>query len=735
MSGLIALALLVAGAQTEQLPTKSVSFERKSGTARNLLNDLSQVSGVRLGASAETANDYLAISFTNQPLNEVMARIAQADSAEWKQESTGWYLVRSNPLAQRQENAEMQLRMKAIAAEQAKLRSRPRPPALNSESAAALAADLDAFFNQSAPTGQDVKIRDKQMEALVNRNPGSYAMTAAVASIDPALLARPHQSFRLVFSSDPTPEQLPLPDGVQEIVSSYIRDFKLLVQAYYDRNNGQKPTSTYYYDNLGSPVYRVGDLKNGIGKIHLIANGNNNRQTIQFALTVSDADGKLVDQNSIGINYEIEPEESRIAERDGESRIQLSDLAMELAKSSSAAAITLDSSYSWGTSDATGSYRLEMAGNSNLRRNQGVSAQLRKALLDPVNHDPMSFAAAEAFLQSAQIRKDNLIAALPDSMFSAANTLLRGAKLTPSAFLRSREVCRSMKVEENGGWLLGSPCMPYHESEYRVDREALGRLLAVLESQGSLGLDDLAKYSVTALEPPIGNGPDAVYLRIVNPALIYGDDNFREWPMLRLYGSLSLPERQALLSGVPYQNMGKDHQAAVSSLVYSYFDGPEVQGTDGKAENLFGTLGERTDVLPKGVPGSTALLEISNQSTGVLGSNSVLGGNQLLTPTKLATYMIQADRPELVNALGVAPAFDRFKPFSVTTLTFKFNFQPGVSMERKLIDSKPANGADYVAFANLPEDFKAAVDEQYKTFKAHFFQGGGTKPPAILATK
>ncbi|MFY7807676.1 MAG: hypothetical protein ACOVSV_01685, partial [Fimbriimonadaceae bacterium] len=141
----------------------------------------------------------------------------------------------------------------------------------------------------------------------------------------------------------------------------------------------------------------------------------------------------------------------------------------------------------------------------------------------------------------------------------------------------------------------------------------------------------------------------------------------------------------------------------------------------GSLPMIFGgsMMDERTEVLPRGIPGET-LLQITARGNQVLKAmTGTGGGGRVTTPgqlgsTKAAQEAMQSATQGRINMNG--PELTQFRVGSQVTYTFTFQLARGVTMTRQLRDSN-FEGSTVSNFSQLPREMQAEYTRAYNETK------------------
>jgi hypothetical protein len=210
---LIASSVLLAACAIAQDTAQNVTFSTKAAPAKAVLEQLSKLTGVTLLTSPQVANEPLIVRVKDQPLSVLMAKIAEAASAEWQKESNGYRLIRTQARANREMREELAASAAQIKAELDKLAKQLSDygtfDAKKAKDEAEAAAKLRKQIEEQIGSGGPVRTQFNQ--GRPTENPASLALKRLLTTLDPAVIAALAPESRTVFALTPTFVQRALP--------------------------------------------------------------------------------------------------------------------------------------------------------------------------------------------------------------------------------------------------------------------------------------------------------------------------------------------------------------------------------------------------------------------------------------------------------------------------------------------------------------------------------------------
>lgn len=613
--------------------------------------DLAKVSGVKLTAPAVFKRDIIMLSVHQAPLKSVMERVANLCAAEWKSDETGFQLVVSAEKRRAEEAREREaLRAAYARAIEIEKKKAAGLPAWSVDYAKATRAAIDQL--DGAATDDNSADR---YEILSARTPSGRGLTRLLALADPGFLADHWRQGTVVFSTQPTRMQFPMPSGAGPALDALKRECDD-----WAARTADEPDSPRRYD--------------GRGKVVLILHLGDSRRTgeIQAELWVANA--------------------NRFVSMSSRATVTGSP-TVTLEYGSVGREEPLDS----------GPFGRWLAEN---HRDDALPSDLRGAVLHPESREPLSLMLGPILIQCAQTRHENLIASAPDSLASIGAWVAR-SKATPRAFLDAFDG-EELAIKEADGWMSVAPRFPVTARRERVDRATTGVFVRMVSTLGN-DLDAWAGYAASA-EGELRSSIGYQWMRLVDPTALTGEDG----PTLRFYGELSPSAREALGAGpLLLSSLSQEARATVERLVYAEGALARPTGSFGDYPDL---LELPSEALPTGIP-SNSTLALDRRSTTVLVAPPFTAADGSRHPGRalgyadVAAMLYRMERPDADVGVAEDPDF-RTRKFGLASrenLVFQFDFTRESRMTRFLHAVRPPTQA--VTYAQSPADFRKQVED------------------------
>lgn len=730
----IALTCLAVTLGYAQDLSKKVTYKTVAVPVQRAVAEIAAISGTRLEVADAASRNILVISVKDVPLSELLDRIATAISGEWTTDAEGIRRLNySTAQIRKEEAAEHEARAKKIANALAELRKKldekPKPQDPNAKLNEMERAQM--FFGQMA-----------------TMTPTNRAIILIASRLDPGLLASMKKGDRVVFATTPTPMQRPLGNisaVIQDLIVANNQKAEEAALAKKAQQEGGIPKTVeqerterqmretfgaMFGDTLQEPKV----INEPPAKVLLIATtgggfpfmGLGNEITVQLKLF--NANGEVVLRGSQSLNLDT-------------SFVDLMAASAQEPKPETGKPIK----FSALTQEFNSLSRVNMmAGFGPDRR---PSAELAKQLTQPDKYDPLSYAPSEALHAVAETKNLNVVANLPDYLVGMAETFSRGTGGTVESFLSGLETGGNVEIKTEGAWMTIRPSRPAEARAGRLDRSALAALISAAEKKLVPTLDDFAAYALKN-EAPMETPVALPYIMLFAPnAMSQGMRGMTNWTMLRLYGSLTQGQREALRSGarVSVVSLLPGQRALVEKMAFGSEsklkverDGERPRGEMGFMELIQQFMpqpardfrDEPTEIMPNGIPQQAYITAaVSNETVAMIArsDNSAVRMFGALGADEIAMLKFVSTFPGAEEAAAMMPKFDSLLLGSREVWDFTFTVAPRVTMQESLQNDAVAQGSP-VAYESAPTSFQERVARRLEVFKRTtppFMRGGG----------
>lgn len=356
---------------------------------------------------------------------------------------------------------------------------------------------------------------------------------------------------------------------------------------------------------------------------------------------------------------------------------------------------------------------------------------VRDAVADPTNVDPLAY-PSEPIVKTAQALHENLVAVLPDSVFSDG---LGTAATTADACLKAAKANQDLTVTEDGGWITIDPAKFEDARTHRASRTFLASMVAYMKSHETPDLDSMASIAMHAEQ----SSQDLIERYIMLFRLGWLSALTGSFDDLSLYGNLSTSQRQLLASGSPVRlsSLSTGASDAVAKMIYT---GQRVRViATAKSANPFASLmegmspttpanstmptdsrGEPTELCPNGVPADGIMTgRLVAESVYLLipkdgdkkGEKGLAGMDKLMGQFPMTAQMVAMllGLGSIVpQASAEMPKFDSIKPGTRNGINYRIQLGSGA-----FIAGQAASDAFDANASNISvEDFKKSPEYQ-----------------------
>lgn len=703
MTAILGLALL--GLQTP-LPEVTTSYATRATGLARALEGLSAKSGVALTASPELAREIVVIEVENRPLGEVMTRLATASLGRWEPSGEGFRLLPDLNARAAEERAEAAVR---IASARKKIADELKPPA-----------------PPKPPKAKTKGEEEEDEEMVMPIGPGDKTIARLLAKLDPSLFGGAEED-RMVFATNPTRAQRPMPAGWQPIIDAYVKARNDRAGAMSSTAGGEEDAMmdkmpAFVKEMIARQTRRI----DGAAKAILAIGTTPFMGGRNATLTIYDGQGKAV----------------------GNEQEWLDGGMMEAIMARAGAAVKADAKPTTKPtplplSDDTKAFeKLQTGavagpfggGGSPDSMTAAIPPALRAKLLRPDLTDPLSFRPTDMVRHYAKAQKRPLVAVLPDSMdkiraMAAEDGTIESVAANIDAGI---DVVRV----PDAAFVVLRPTRGAESRRLRADRPALARLLAAAERDGSVGLNDVAAYAATEPDPMRTVAKN--YLALLAPgAFTMGANGMPDWELLRFWGRLPDGLRRKIEGGVPV-TVGEVPMDARQALARKLFSGKTpfaAANAPKKADRSFweemmetGMMGafggggdldsEPTQVMPDGLVNAATirgavhedpLFAMRRKDGTVLGLMGLpeMGMLRFMSEDKNFGAMMAGMMPPLGDlGRGVRRIIDLTVQVSPTRVA-----------TGKLNDERMPKGAPTVNWTRLPADLEARVAKEAADIK------------------
>lgn len=674
----LALSLLFGSPQ--DLLEKRVDYETTAKASKQVLTELTDLTGVALLPSGVTERETLVLTAKDVPLRDLMKRIADVCNAEWKEEVAGFRLVRPERLVREEQRREREIRLAVSQQVLQELKDQmAKAGPWNADSAARQVMQWINLVNSGV---QDLAWR--RIRSIADQLPLRRATAEILASFDAKTLAEILPETRVVFSNRPNPMQRQLPTSANRAVQNLLR-MQGEYAAALARLEFEEESHRFYDGDL--PVSLTKPLKQP-AEVLVIVNPAANGRGFRAESILLDEGGGVLGRSGM---FPLAPRPSAAAPE------------AKAAQEEPAEILTLST--------------LARAFFEAVRRSATLPGEIAAFFTRPEQTDPLSLTPSEALKALAIHKKRNLVASIPDEMFGLYYE--PPEQLQPSRLEQLLRAQAIVDVSDDGGWITVEARMPTYGRRSRTDRGGLGNFVRAILRKGWPSLDDRAAHALSYEGGWMNIGGSLEQLLSTRPR---GFEDGGVTSLLRIYALFDSGQRQRFFNGAPHpiSILTPEQLKELVKLVY-HFDWPHnaltLRGGDELVQKGFL---EPTELLPRGIPRDTTV------AISVLRDDVAMptpdpqrpqSGPGLMTAEALGEHMASRERLDLFPALVNQPDIKRVTLAKRATVNFRFRFTPSVWGEMALLELDPQSG-QAVDLLAVPATFRKAMMDAYEKERA-----------------
>jgi len=355
----IAFAIVVA--LLWQSNPKTISFH-SAGPAARVIAELGKQNGLAIDVAEPFRREFLVVRVDSAPRKDLLDKIAYAMDGEWIENKSTLVLTRPAQLVQSLFAKEKLNRAVSVKAMQHQIRNRCEAlGAFGQTAASGLAGQLITTESDRAN-----RMYPLNMDRISADTPLSRAAMRLFADLNETVVADNLDSERIVFSSRPNERQLALGEKSRQIISEFCEEQRLFAETL-QRMGYSKPSRSIFGNSIAISWTR------GIDPFKvLLTLERTGRSPLAFTVTLrmADSSGNLVGAATLPLrgSFVREMTATVVTNDSGRQEFHLPGLDAAFVRA-------LDQSRQTG---------------------KGVSdPQLRNALLEPVERDPLMFVLPE----------------------------------------------------------------------------------------------------------------------------------------------------------------------------------------------------------------------------------------------------------------------------------------------------------------------------------------------------
>lgn len=689
MLSVVAL-IAVAGSQGQ---ADTVTVSMKAAPVAQVVAKIAEVAQTKLEVAPVMLPEIILVDVKDVPLESLLNKIATVTSGEWTQDGDVRRLIPATGIRNREVSDEANQRL------------------------------IDFRTAMAERIKQEAEMR-KEME-MPNYVSDDSVITQLLQKADVSAITNLEPEGRVVFSSQPTSMQLPLPANASTIINSFVATHNKMLENMPDDVDDAAPDPDipdFMKDMMPDTNKKIGAIQKAL----LVVSKQNTylMDSLQAELRFYDAKGVVMYRGTSYLSMS-GPMSSYMSSSDGEEaekkpdpdakkEIELSPESKELAKA--------DNLF---TGEADGSQ---------------MTPAVRNMMAHPEKFDPLSFAVTDMVRAIGKDAKRPVVASIPDAAANALTFVSASAITLKDAKALVGED-GTMRVVADNEFLLIRPKSPAQARKERLDRGALRALIAASEDHRVVNLDDMANYAMRAPNPMTAGFAQSYVSRIPGAfGLMAGGAD--SWDALRLFGKLSPQQRQTLANGgqIPFAMLPVGAGQDLSRMIFGAQSRLQVEDAKSKADEyqlpglfrMMGMLGgsgkdyrtEPTEILPNGTRGQGFLTaKVTTEpmiltDLGALSNRGTTGMDFVLGLDELAMLEMVRQDPKLTAATEEIPQIKDAILGQRTIWNLKIQVASDVSLQAALNDNRLPSGAKKTTYNSLGSNFQTQLQARVTAFKA-----------------
>ncbi len=630
---LLAAACALSSSRPPRTQRAIIDYETIGEPLRRAVANLAQKTGLKLQVDTSLQDEPVAMRVRGQPVEIVLTQIASGFDAQWATIGDHRELVRATIKVNQLDDQLRKARAQLIR-EQLQQLSVKNVTEAGAQIMAQQYGQLLERTREGPLTSSDIgefrKLGDQTAEwnllVKILRRVGADEL----ASLGPG---------RYVYSVQPTPTELVIPDLSSADIDDYVAQHNYLASAITKVvPPGAQPRVSTSISRADRPLD-----PDGIRPILSLRYDRGSAITLA-TLDLYDSKGREFEEVSHRLDLAVDDvafQAQRLKAGNGQ-KLRLSAPLTEIATRAS----------------------LFSAGGLAPR----LSASAEELLITCDKHDPVQLCLGEPLVAVAKSRGENLIATCGDDSFFPL--LFYGLRLDSTkefneAVYELTLAARSHEtVSEADGWMIVKPVDPQNSSTTRCNRHALARFMSETATNGYATLEDWA--ALAADNPQHPSEEFVLTMRDLLSGSLLSDQG-NDWDAYRLLGSLSDAEWRALAVGdsIPLGALSNDQNDIIRGLTYgntsTYVDTwpPErIPPAASREVPISQSIeSQPTEAAPEGVPASGTLnvrqhLEVEFFVTGDLASGN---RDTPMDIDALARRLAQEELPSLFPIASASP--------------------------------------------------------------------------------
>jgi|GEM_PF-6338997 len=361
-----------------------------------------------------------------------------------------------------------------------------------------------------------------------------------------------------------------------------------------------------------------------------------------------------------------------------------------------------------------------------------LSERMLRMMKEVDKADPLSWTPGDAISAYADLKKVNVVGALPDDALTLGTFVAGDGPLRTQQFMTTLTEFGTIVPAEANGWLTFAPTDAWESHLLTTRRGALATLMKAVDAKHALDIRDYAKFAFDSRLPSRMTF-GLLFLGMYDRTILGASDQ-TDWNALRLYGSFT-PDAQMDLEGGKqflFGGLNAEQRKIAEAIVYRGMIESN-EAIDGRSASLKHEPVEPTEAFPGGLP-PNGFVTARSRSLPVIvaygkGTDGKVRPLRTADPYTLATIETEiVGNPTMMEQYGVAGLVG-YAPGKDKLVSLRVQVGDGLWKESNITIPDYNLNATPVSWDKLPEPFKTQVAAAMEQLKQRKQQGGGTIPP------
>ncbi len=674
---------------------QSIDFECRAATLSNVLGKLSRMTGKTFRAEQAMAGEVVCIKAEKVELSDLLKKLAEATSCEWRQDQDVQFLYRPKEVTAKYEKSDHEARvawLKKLIEPISKSLAKVSKPY---DRAQAFVEAIKALNKRIEERPMGVSLDGPRLAA-----PASILTQQLLIDLDPELLVSVPPGENWTFSNLPTSAQRPLGKNSEKYIREYIETEAQL--------GGMLPELPQdgMMNGLLDDLFSSAKSTEGVGKV--LFNVRNSGSVMSFGCTVYTERGNV---RSWGFTNTYQLGDNPW-ERERNAGINEKPVLVDLSEGSA-----LFAKYADPEPDVA-----RFPGERKSKPWEELPSTMKKLLRAPDEFDPLSFATTDGCLAMAGEAGKSMIAYLADGTEKAGSLSIKDGKLNLAKFKATLKV-KGAEPQDSGSWMLIKPRNPIYATRYRLPRAALARFMKAAVDSRSITIETYSRLHFEGGMPMVFSSIARLYRKTLTlfGATEMADIDGHSAEAYRCIGSLSSLQWRELYNGGSIR-IGGSTQETRNAAESWMRNGAIGLVMDPKAK-LPELMEHWTEFAPNGLPQQAYLTLSEKAIAGIDPVNKILqpdgsmiedvmGMGRGTEPAVLASAWAKGGYYKSFEQMRESLSKSKFQYTERTDLTFKLFLLPTHRMDETFSGSPTVTRRS--TYDELPESVRKEFEETFK---------------------